>query len=89
MHKEDTFVPLKKQYEMLKLIDHLNTRAKEANSKGIGLSEIKNQNIFDDVVKMKYTVPNLDLSRIDELKFEIDRYYDDLIVKYSQRKDVI
>lgn len=89
MHKEDTFVPLNKQFEMLKLIDHLNTRAKDANNKGIGLSEVKNQDIFDDVVKMKYTVPNSDLSKISELKFEIDKYYDDLIVKYSQRKEVI
>ena len=89
MHKEDTFVPLKKQFEMLKLIDHLNTRAKEANSKGIGLSEVKNQDLFDDVIKMKYTVPNADLSKIDKLKFEIDKYYDELIVRYAQRKEVI
>ena len=89
MHKEDTFVPLKKQFEMLKLIDHLNMRAKDANSKGIGLSEVKNQDLFDDVIKMKYTVPNADLSKIDALKFEIDKYYDDLIVRYAQRKEVI
>lgn len=89
MHKEDTFVPLKKQYEMLKLIDHLNARAKDANAKGIPLSEIKNPKVFDDVIKMKYTVPNDDLSKIDELKFEIDQYYDEVIQRYSKRKDVI
>lgn len=89
MHKEDTYVPLEKQFEMLRLIDHLNTRAKEANSQGIGLSEIKNQDIFEDVIKMKYTVPNADLSKIDQLRFKVDSYYDELIVRYSQRKGVI
>ncbi|WP_028828528.1 V-type ATP synthase subunit A [Proteocatella sphenisci] len=89
MHKDDTFVPLKKQYEMLKVIKHLNDRAIDAQKKSIPLSEIKNPKLFEDVIKMKYTVPNDDLSRIDDLHFEINSYYDMIIEKYSNRKDVI
>jgi len=35
-HKEDTYVGLKKQYGMLKIIDHLYERSKESIDKGIG-----------------------------------------------------
>ena len=38
---------------------------------------------------MKYTVPNDDLSKIDDLHFEINSYFDMVIEKYSNRKDVI
>ena len=89
MHKDDTFVPLKKQYEMLKVIKHLNDRALDAHEKSIPLSEIRNGKLFEDVIKMKYTVPNEDLSQIDELHFQINAYYDEVIEKYSNRKDVI
>ena len=89
MHKDDTFVPLKKQYEMLKVIKHLNDRALDAHRKSIPLSEIRNPKLFEDVVKMKYTVPNDDLSKIDDLHFEINSYFDMVIEKYSNRKDVI
>lgn len=89
MHKEDTFVPLQKQFRMLRLIDHLSTRARDCNARGIGLSEIKNEALFEEVIKMKYTVPNNDLSKLDSLRTEIDRYYDALIVKYAQRKEGI
>jgi len=89
MHKDDTFVPLKKQYEMLKVIKHLNDRALDAHKKSIPLSEIRNPKLFEDVIKMKYTVPNDDLSKIDDLHFDINSYYDLIIEKYSNRRDVI
>lgn len=88
-HKDDTFVPLKKQYEMLKVIKHLNDEAKFAHEKGIPLSEIRNPKLFDDVVKMKYTIPNDDFSKFDELHEEIKNYYNQIVEKYAHRRDVI
>ena len=89
MHKDDTFVPINKQYEMLKVIYHLNERALEAVKANVPLSQVRNPEIFDDVIKMKYTVPNDDLSLIDELHYRIDTYYDDLLVKYASITEVV
>ncbi|SHJ64943.1 V-type ATP synthase subunit A [Paramaledivibacter caminithermalis] len=83
-HKIDTYVPIVKQYKMLKLIDHLYKRAFEGIKKGIPISQIKDRKIFNDVTKLKYTIPNDNLSGIQRLKEEIDQYYDDLLEKYEQ-----
>lgn len=84
MHKEDTYVPIRKQYEMTKVILHLKNRALEAISLGQPLSEVRNVTLIDEVVKMKYTIPNDDLSGIDMLHRKIDEYYDYLREKYRE-----
>ena len=89
MHKDDTFVPILKQYEMLKVIYHLHTRALAAVKANLPLSEIRNPEIFDDVIKMKYTVPNEDLSLIDDLHYRIDSYFDELATRYASITEVI
>ena len=89
MHKEDTFVPIKKQYEMLKVIYHLNERALEAVKANLPLSEVRNPELFDDIIKMKYTVPNDDLSLIDELHSRIDTYFDELNIRYASITEVV
>lgn len=80
--KEDSYVPLNKQYRMLQLIDHIYEKGLEGLKKGIPASELSNPELNDKVAKLKYTIPNNDLSGIDELQLEIDRYYDDLYGRY-------
>ncbi|SHJ31179.1 V/A-type H+-transporting ATPase subunit A [Dethiosulfatibacter aminovorans DSM 17477] len=82
-HKDDTYVPINKQYEMLKLINHLNERAKECVKTGIPISKAKDPGIFDSMIRMKYNIPNDDLSGIEELKNRIDEFYENLMSKYS------
>ncbi len=82
-HKEDTFVPLEKQYKMLKLVDYLYERAQEAVKRDIPISQVKDDKLFNNVMKMKYTIPNDDIGKINELKIEIDAFYDRLINKYK------
>ncbi len=82
-HKEDTFVPLEKQYEMLKCIELLYDRAYAAIKRGIPISKIKDEKLYGEVTKMKYTVPNDDLSIIKEIRKSIMEYYDYLIEEYS------
>ncbi|MFZ7121029.1 MAG: V-type ATP synthase subunit A [Eubacteriaceae bacterium] len=83
-NEQDTFVPLNKQYRMLKIIDYLYERCKLTLSNNIPISYIRNQEIFDELIKMKYTVSNDDLSKIDEIKESIDKYYDELIKNYNE-----
>ncbi|MBW4828493.1 MAG: V-type ATP synthase subunit A [Clostridiaceae bacterium] len=83
-HKEDTFVPLKKQIEMLKTIDHLYERGLNSIEKGIPISQIKDNKLFEDIIKMKYNIPNNNLDGIVELNEQIDNFYNDLDAEYSR-----
>ena len=83
-HKEDTFVPITKQYLMLHLIKYLYDTALRGIKMGIPISKIKNEELFDKIIKVKYTVPNNDLKGISTLVYEIDDYYQELYRKYEQ-----
>jgi len=84
-HKEDTFVPMNKQYRMLKVIEKLYDYALKNVRNNVPISQIINKGIFEDLDKMKYTVPNDDLSGIDVIEKEIEDYYEDLYKKSAQR----
>lgn len=79
----DTYVPLEKQYRMLKIMDYLYEKGLLGLKQGIPTSVLYNEKIFDDVIKMKYNIPNDDFSGIDVLRQDIDEYYDDLMRKYQ------
>ena len=82
-NKDDTYVPLEKQYAMLKAIEYLYERGREGLKMGIPTSQLKHMDIFSQFIKMKYTIPNDDLSGIERLKDEIDQYFEVLFKKYE------
>lgn len=82
-HKEDTYVPMSKQYLMLKTIDVLYSKGYSSVKKGIPISKVKNDEIYDRVIKMKYDIPNDDPKPFDELIKSINDYYDSLESQYS------
>ncbi len=82
-NKDDTYVPLEKQYAMLKAIEYLYDRGREGLKLGIPTSQLKDLDIFGQFIKMKYTIPNDDLSGIERLKDEIDQYFEVLFKKYE------
>ncbi len=75
----DTYVPLEKQFEMLKTIDLIFELGNEAVEKQIPISQIKNDALYGKVINMKYDVPNDDLSKIVEINNEIKEFYRKLI----------
>ena len=83
-HKEDTYVPLKKQLEMLKTIDLLYERGLQAIKKNIPISKVRNGELYDEVIKMKYSIPNDNISKIEELKNMINDFYNKLELDYSK-----
>lgn len=82
-HKEDTYVPLPKQHLMLEMIKFLYDRSAEAIHLGIPISKVKNVALYNKVMKMKYTIPNDDLTGIGRLMTEIESYYNELIASYQ------
>ena len=64
-HDIDTYVPLAKQQKMMELILRLYDGIKTSIEKAIPLSQFTATGVFDALVKMKYEVPNDDLSKFD------------------------
>ena len=83
-HQEDTYVPPIKQYRMLKVIEKFYDLAYKNVRKGAPISKIREKDIFEGICKMKYNVPNHDLSKLDELEEKIQSYYEQLYSKYDQ-----
>ena len=57
-HKEDTCVPMVKQYKMMEIILYLYDKAKALVTMGMPMSILKESNIFDRIISIKYDVPN-------------------------------
>ncbi len=57
-HKDDTYVPLEKQFSMMGIILDLYDKCAEAVGRGVTVNAITFAGIFEKVVKMKYDIPN-------------------------------
>ena len=75
LHPEDTFVTLEKQYKMLKVIDAFYESAMKCVKMGIPTSEIRKEQILQDIYKMKFSVPNDNIELLDELKDKVEESY--------------
>ncbi len=71
-HKDDTFVPMEKQYEMMKVILYLYDKANELVMRSIPISNIISTGIFDKLNRIKYDVPNDKLEMFKDYYKEID-----------------
>ncbi|MBQ6143425.1 MAG: V-type ATP synthase subunit A [Clostridia bacterium] len=78
-HKDDTFVPLKKQKKMMKVIIYLNKRVRQLIGASIPISKVIKTGIFDKLARIKYDVPNDKLEMLDDYKNEIDKIFDKII----------
>ncbi|NLM13700.1 MAG: V-type ATP synthase subunit A [Epulopiscium sp.] len=84
LHPEDTYVELPKQYKMIKAMNHLYERAFKCVKLGIPISQIKEERIFDEIIKMKYNIPNDQIDLIDGIIEKVDAYYEQLEAKYKE-----
>ena len=71
-HPEDTFVPFEKQFKMLQLISYLKIQASRVVSTQRTVRAIVETGIFEDLVKIKYEVPNDSLHVLDTYYEMID-----------------
>ena len=73
-HTTDTYVPIAKQYKMLKVILYLHDKCRNFVTKdAIPLTEIQKTGIFDQVIKMKYDIENDKLEKFDSIFEAIDQ----------------
>lgn len=78
-HKDDTCVPMEKQFKMMEIILYLYRKSRSLISMGMPMSVLKEDTIFDKVIAIKYDVPNDRLELLDDYRKQIDRFYDDVI----------
>lgn len=80
-HKEDTCVPMVKQYKMMEIILYLYDKAKALVTMGMPMSILKESNIFDRIISIKYDVPNDHMEMFDEYHKAVDDFYDEVLAK--------
>lgn len=83
LHPEDTYVVLGKQYKMLQVIDLFYENAIKCVKMGIPISTIRSEDVLQDILKMKYDIPNDKLELLDELKKKVVETYSNLRQKYE------
>lgn len=80
-HPEDTCVPMAKQYKMMQVILYLFQRAKILISMNMPMSVLKEEDIFEKIISIKYDVANNELDKLDDYFKAVDDFYNRVIEK--------
>ncbi len=78
-HKDDTCVPMTKQFRMMEVILYLYKKSKILISMGMPMSVLKQSPIFDKIISIKYDVPNDRLDLFDDYMKQIDQFYEQVM----------
>lgn len=76
--KIDAYSTVQKQAKMLHIIVTFWKRGSDAIKKGLTLVKLKKMKVYQDIIKMKFTVPNDDLSGLDKIEAKLERSMDQL-----------
>lgn len=82
-HKDDTYVPLEKQYRMMQVILHLYDEAKKLVDLSMPISRLRDTGIFEKLIAIKYDVTNDRLEKLEEYDREIDSICGQLKQEYQ------
>ena len=80
-HKDDTCVSMEKQFKMMEVILYLYQKSRELVARGMPMSVLKAEGIFEKVIAIKYDVPNDNLQLLDLYHKQIDDFYDAVLEK--------
>lgn len=78
-HPDDTCVSLEKQFKMMEVILHLYKKSRHLITMNMPVSILKEENIFERVIAIKYDVPNDRLDLFDNYMKDIDTFYERII----------
>jgi V/A-type H+-transporting ATPase subunit A len=79
----DRYSTLEKQVKMLHIILTYWRRGSEAIKRGTTLVKLRKLKVYQDIIKMKFTVPNEDLSQLDKIQARLERSMDQLESIYA------
>lgn len=78
-HPDDTCVSMEKQFRMMEVILYLYQKSRALVALGMPMSILKQSNVFERVINMKYDVPNDKLNLFEIYYNAIDEFYDDVL----------
>ena len=79
----DAYSTIQKQIQMLDLILHFHERAQRIIKRGAPIAVIHRLPVVDTLIRMKSTVPNDKLSKLDDIAKAIDEQMDQLETEYK------
>jgi len=80
-HPSDTYVPMEKQLKMMQTILYLFSKSRQLVDRNMPMSLLKESDIFDKVISIKYDVANDELNKFDDYKTMIDTFYERIMSK--------
>ncbi len=80
-HPSDTYVPMKKQLKMMQTILYLYTKSKQLITMNMPMSVLKEYDIFEKLISIKYDVGNDELEKFDDYRNMIDTFYNSVMAK--------
>lgn len=80
-HPDDTCVSMEKQFKMMKIILYLNTKSKALITMGMPMSVLKESDIFEKIIAIKYDIPNNNLEKFDDYFKAVDNFYNEVLAK--------
>ncbi len=80
-HPSDTYVPMAKQLKMMQTILYLFQKCRQLIDLNMPMSLLKEDNIFDKVISIKYDVANNELDKFDDYRAMIDEFYNKIMTK--------
>lgn len=78
-HAEDTFVPMEKQLKMMEVVLYLYEKCRALIEMSMPMALLRENNIFEKLISIKYDVPNKELDMFDEYYRMIDEFYDKIM----------
>ena len=78
----DRYSTVEKQMKMLQVILTYYRRGADAIKRGVTLVKLKQMSVYQDIIKMKFNVPNDDLKLLDKLMAKLERSMDQLESMY-------
>lgn len=78
-HAEDTFVPMEKQLKMMEVILHLYDRCKALIDRSMPMALLRESDVFEKIIAIKYDVPNKELDKFGEYDEMIEEFYQHLM----------
>ncbi len=78
-HPEDTYVPMEKQLKMMEIVLYLFDKSKKLVAMNMPMSLIRENDIFDKLVTIKYDVANKELYKFEEYQKLIDDFYNHML----------
>jgi V/A-type H+-transporting ATPase subunit A len=80
----DMYAVVEKQTKMLRIILTYHERGNALIRKGATLVKLKRMKIYPEIIRMKFTVPNDQIERLDDLQRRLERAFDNLEAIYEQ-----